>query len=165
MDANRVHPSFFNKIHHFYRIGVIYSHMKRDKLVKNLCIWGVFAIIFISCKKDGIRNPDGTVVVQGNITLSVHNYHHSWAVPYVHVYLKKNAVEFPGRDSTKYEYSVQADSDGNAVFTNLYPGNYYLYATGNDYYFGAWVRGQSAVVLNSTTLVNNAFGMDLPMSE
>ena len=139
--------------------------MKRDKLVKNLCIWGVFAIIFISCKKDGIRNPDGTVVVQGNITLSVHAYHHSWSVPYVQVYLKKNVVEFPGRDSTKYEYSVQADSDGNAVFTNLYPGNYYLYATGYDYYFGAWVRGQSAVVLNSTTLINDGYGMDLPMSE
>lgn len=153
------------KIHPFHRIDIIYSHMKRDKFAKKLLLGVCFAIIFIGCKKDGIRNPDGTIVVQGNITLSVHNYHHSWAVPYVHVYLKKNAVEFPGRDSTKYEYSVQADSDGNAVFTNLYPGNYYLYATGNDYYFGAWVRGQSAVVLNSTTLVNQTYGMELPMSE
>ena len=139
--------------------------MQMMKLAKILVFGLTLAFFTIGCKKNDILNKDGSSVVQGNITLKVHSFHHSWGVPYVHLYLKKNATEFPGRDSTIYEYTVQADSDGNAEFTQLYPGNYYIYATGNDYYFGAWVRGQSAVQLNSSTLVNQTASIDLPVSE
>ena len=135
------------------------------KMAKNLIFWGFIAVLCISCKKsDQLKNGNGANV-EGSITLNVHCFHHSWDVPYVHLYLKRNAIEFPGRDSTKYEYSVQADSDGRASFTKLYPGNYYVYATGNDYYFGAWVRGQAPVQLNTSTIDASSLSIELPVSE
>lgn len=139
--------------------------MKMKKLATNL-IFGVFIAFFIiGCSKNDLLNPDGSVKVEGNIKLKVQISHHSWNVPYTHIYLKKSVTEFPGRDSTIYEYATQADSDGNATFTKLYPGNYYLFATGYDYYYGAWVRGQSAAVLNSSTLTDQTAQVNLQVSE
>jgi hypothetical protein len=121
--------------------------------------------VFSSCKKSGVTDSQGNVIVKGEIQLTVHVLHHSWGVSYINVYLKRNATQFPGRDSTKYELMVQADPDGYAVFENLYPGNYYAYTSGQDYYFGAPVIGYMPFVLNSSSVVNNKASLTLYVSE
>ncbi len=153
------------KIHPFHRIVNVPLLMIMRKMAKILVLGVFIAFLCIGCKKSDQLNNGNGPNVEGTITLNVHCFHHSWDVPYVQLYLKRNVTEFPGRDSTKYEYSVQADSDGKASFTKLYPGNYYVYATGNDYYFGAWVRGQAPVQLNLSTLEASTLSIELPVSE
>lgn len=64
------------------------------KLAKILVFGLILAFFTIGCKKNDILNKDGSSVVQGNITLKVHSFHHSWGVPYVHLYLKRMLQSF-----------------------------------------------------------------------
>lgn len=123
------------------------------------------AILSSQCRKSDLRNPNGDIVVKGEITLVLQAKHHSWGVPYIEIYLKRNATQFPGKDTANYDLKVQADNEGYATFTGLYPGSYYVYATGFDYYWGANVLGYSPIVLNSSTVVNNMSEMTLYVSE
>ncbi len=91
--------------------------------------------------------------------------HHSWNVPNIPVYLKKNTIQYPGPDSSLYELHTIADSDGKAVFDQLYPGKYYLFAKGYDYYFGADVIGSVAVNLSNPTSNGEAVKVTLMVSE
>ena len=84
-------------------------------------------LLFAACKKE---EPGG--VVHGNITLRVQVLHHSWPIHHLPVYLEANSVTWPGRDSTLYDRVLQTRQDGTCDFTGLYPGNYYLYASGYD---------------------------------
>jgi hypothetical protein len=114
------------------------------------------------CRKDPV-NPDGQVIVEGTIRLQVNAIHHTWGVPGIRVYLKKNATEFPGYDPSVYEYNVQADNEGVAQFGKLYPGKYFVYARGWDYYWGDTVLGYTPVVLTDPTRLDNT--MTLYVSE
>jgi hypothetical protein len=132
--------------------------------------YGIFflmAALMFGCKKDPVqKNESGQVIVQGNITLKVRAMHHWWGVPYLPVYLKKNATEtWPGPDSTLYEFQVNADNEGNCEFTHLFPGKYYIYAHGFDPLFGMNVTGYSPVELNSTTAPGNELSFTLNVSE
>jgi hypothetical protein len=75
-----------------------------------------------SCKKN---EPGGTCVISGVVK------HHSKIIGDATVYIKFNATEFPGADSSKYDTHIKADANGNYVF-RCYKGDYYLYATGID---------------------------------
>jgi len=123
-------------------------------------------ILFAGCKKDNaVQNESGQVVVEGKMTLKVQAKHHWWGVPYLPVYLKRNATSWPGTDSTKYELKATADNDGNCEFDHLFPGSYYLYAHGYDAVFGMDVTGYGPVQLNSTTAPNNELDFILNVSE
>ena len=136
------------------------------KLIFILTVCLSSTAIFYGCKKDAtMTNANGQVVVPGSITLKIQAKHHYWGVPYLHVYLKKNATEWPGRDSTKYEFNTVADNEGNCEFDHLFPGNYYIYASGFDVIFGMNVMGYGPVQLNSTTAPNNEFDFTLLVSE
>jgi hypothetical protein len=57
--------------------------------------------------------------------------HHGKEIPNARVFVKFNAKEFPGSDTTKYDAKVKADANGNYII-KCYKGNYYLYGFGFD---------------------------------
>ena len=121
---------------------------------------------FAGCRKDNMqKNESGQVVVQGNFTLKIKAKHHWLGVPYLPVYLKKNASTWPGTDSTKYEFKTIADNDGSCEFDHLFPGKYYLYAHGFDSVFGMTVIGYGPIDLNSTTEPDHEYDYILNVSE
>jgi hypothetical protein len=117
-----------------------------------------------SCKKENMANGTGAVI-PGTISLEVHAIHHSWDVSNIMFYLKKNATDFPGHDSSIYEFKGQADGYGKYTFEKLYPGSYYLYASGYDAIWGDNVHGYIPVVLDQDHVVDNSFNITLEVSE
>jgi len=120
-------------------------------------------LIFPSCKKN---SAGGNIEVKGSISLYVAAMHHTWGVGGISVYLQ-NASTFPGTDNTKYSRSAIADGGGNVKFDNLFPGNYWVYATGFDHTFGMPVMGYNIkpIALNSSTVTNNEYYYTLFVSE
>lgn len=82
----------------------------------------LFVLLF-SCKKNQLG---------GKSTISGKVAHHNKAIPDATVFIKFNATEFPGPDTTLYDDKVKADSEGNYTF-KCYKGKYYLYGVGLDY--------------------------------
>ena len=112
-----------------------------------------------------MKSGNGQPAVQGNITLKIRAMHHYWGVSYLPVYLKKNATDWPGPDSSKYELHTAADNEGNCEFDNLFPGKYYVYAHGFDPYFGMNVTGYDSIRLNSVTAPGNKLDYTLLVAE
>ncbi len=133
------------------------------KLVINLFL--LTSILFAACKKNEEHNDSGQVVIRGTNRLIVSVMHHTWAVTNADLFLKNNAVEFPGTDTLLYNWKKTSDISGIAVFDNLFEGNYFLYAKGFDQVFGANVIGASPAVLNSSTLTNNEIYVTLYVTE
>ncbi len=121
-------------------------------------------LIINSCKKDDGPSGSGPIV-KGSISLEAHAVHHTWDVYGIMIYLKRNATEFPGNDTSVYEYSGVADSYGKYTFENLYPGNYFVYAAGFDNIWGDNVAGYAAVVLDNTHLTDNQAKITIIVSE
>ncbi len=119
-------------------------------------------LIFSACKKD---IPQNGSVISGPISLEVHATHHSIDVPAITIYLKKDATAFPGNDSSIYNYKGVADGYGIYTFTKLFPGNYYVYASGYDSLWHSYVRGNVPITLNDSTLNNNEASISVEVSE
>jgi hypothetical protein len=83
----------------------------------------IFGLLF-SCKKNQLG---GKSTIKGNVA------HHSRAIPFASVFIKFNAKNFPGSDTTLYDDKVRADANGNYSF-KCYKGDYYLFAFGLDYH-------------------------------
>jgi len=76
----------------------------------------------VSCNKNELG---------GKSTITGKVIHHSKVIPYSTVFIKFNAVDFPGKDSTLYDDKVRCDADG--IYTiKCYKGDYFLYARGMD---------------------------------
>jgi hypothetical protein len=116
----------------------------------------------ISCEKE--KTSAGSTIT-GTISLEVHAIHHAWDVSNIMIYLERNATEFPGRDSSVYDYKGRTDGYGKFAFEHLYPGNYYIYASGFDSIWGTNVIGEMPVVLDQSTLENNEAFVTLEVSE
>jgi hypothetical protein len=125
----------------------------------------LFVLILASCRKDGETNQDGNPVVKGSINLFITAKHHSWNVPGLDIYLKKDATEFPGTDTSLYPWHTKADASGMVLFKELFIGKYYIYATGYDSAFGAPVTGHMPIELNSFTVTDNEANFDLQVTE
>lgn len=78
--------------------------------------------LLTSCKKNAIG---GNSVLQGYVM------HHSKYISNAHVFIKFNATEFPGTDTTKYDAKVTANANGYYQ-VKVYQGSYYLYGYGYD---------------------------------
>lgn len=78
--------------------------------------------MFFSCKKDQLG---GKSTIKGAVK------HHVKLIGNATVFIKFNAKDFPGADTTVYNAKVRADANGNYSI-NCYKGNYYLYAIGYD---------------------------------
>jgi len=112
----------------------------------------VLSIIFLfslqSCKKNQLG---GKSSLKGVVN------HHGKAIANAIVYIKFNAIEFPGDDYKLYDTSVQADEEGNYAIS-FYKGSYYVYAKGNDLdvAYPHLVKGGFSISLrNNEKLVKN----------
>lgn len=121
----------------------------------------IAALLFISCNKSD--DNQGSVTGTNRIIVTV--IHHTYVVPNMRIFLKNNATEYPGSDTTLYNWKTSSDASGTAIFNNLFEGNYFLYATGFDQQIGLNVIGASPVVLNSSTLSNNELYITLNVTE
>jgi hypothetical protein len=118
-------------------------------------------IFCMSCKK----SPDEGSVIYGNITLDLHMKHHYWDVPYLKVYMKKDATTFPGSDTTLYEYKGHADASSNITFNRLMIGKYFIYATGYDSLYQSQVIGRLPINLTSENIDPNHATVTLQVDE
>ena len=91
-------------------------------MILRVVILCLFLLSVVSCKKNALG---GKCTVQGRVM------HHSKLIANARVFIKFNAKEFPGADTTRYDAKLSADALGNYTF-DCYPGNYYLYAFGID---------------------------------
>jgi hypothetical protein len=80
-------------------------------------------IFSAACKKNQLG---GKSTVKGTVA------HHERAISYAVVFIKFNAKNFPGADTTIYDDKVRTDASGNFSF-KCYKGDYYLYGFGFDY--------------------------------
>ena len=130
------------------------------RILKYIFILSVSIVLF-SCKKEKESSPS----VTGTIILNVHAIHHSWDVSNVKIYIKANASVFPGADSTQYDRYIFSDGYGKVSFTQLTPGNYYIYASGFDAVWSANVIGYKLINLTKENLINNEMSVTLYVSE
>jgi hypothetical protein len=84
---------------------------------------GIVLFLLLSCHKAGEGG-------KASITATVK--YEGQKVPFAQVYIKYDAVDFPGTDMGVYDDTHLANSDGTALFDTLYKGDYYLYAIGYD---------------------------------
>lgn len=131
---------------------------KRKEIILLFLLISVFVAFIFSCKKEN-KDPEGA------ISLEVEIVHHDRPVIGLPVYLKANSSEFPGRDSTQYDYKQVTDQNGKVNFTKLAPGIDYLYAYGFDNVAGENVIGYTPVNLNSVSVQNNKANIVLYVSE
>ncbi|MFN0190217.1 MAG: hypothetical protein ACKVQV_16080 [Bacteroidia bacterium] len=94
----------------------------------------MISFVFIQCKckkKEEEDNcPEGRT---GQLTMNFKMFHHTRPIPGCRVFLKYNASEFPGPDTTKYDYAVSAELNvAYASIDSLNCGRYYVYAIGID---------------------------------
>ena len=81
-----------------------------------------FLILFLGCKKNQLG---------GKSTISGVVMHHEKIIANATVFIKFNAKDLPGVDTTLFDTKVKADAAGNYVI-KCYKGNYFLYAYGYD---------------------------------
>lgn len=92
------------------------------------------AIVFTACKDKEEEDKDNCLEGRtGALTLVPRFIHHTRPIPGCRVFIKYGATEFPGEDTTKYDYRLSADwSSSYAAIDSLACGNYYIYAIGID---------------------------------
>ena len=82
----------------------------------------LFLIAFYGCKKNQL---DGKATISGSVK------HHEKIIANATIFIKFNASELPGVDTTLYDAKVRADASGNYTI-KCYKGNYFLYGYGYD---------------------------------
>lgn len=92
--------------------------------MKNIIYCLLLVLVFAACKKNELG---GKSTIRGNVA------HHSKAIANATVYIKFDTQDFPGSDVSKYDAKVSADISGNYEFAEVYKGEYYLYAVGEDF--------------------------------
>lgn len=110
----------------------------------------------ITCKKE---KPLPAVA---NISIRVEVQHNSVPVTNARVFLEASAIEFPGTDTTVYDWSDTVNAFGKVTFDSLFIGNYYIYSeglSGTDI-----VSGSLAVVLTEAN-ENQVVDVILPVSK
>lgn len=106
--------------------------------IVNMCRVFAFcavALLFQSCR-DEEDDPQPDLCIEGRsgeLQLVIKMVHHTRPIKGARVFIKYNATEFPGGDTTRYDYAVSAMADSPfATIDSLSCGNYYLYAIGID---------------------------------
>lgn len=103
--------------------------MKTVKLFFSLILVGMVGLLFVQCEKEVIKEVEVSAAVysiSGNITYPDFSGS-DVAAPGAVVFLQ---VDGTGA-STDYDMSAVADASGNYSFTNLLPGNYFVWASYN----------------------------------
>lgn len=109
----------------------------RFDVVKGFRLLAICAAIlfFQSCKEEQ-DDPQPDLCNEGRtgeLELVMRIVHHTRPIKGSRVFIKYNATEFPGDDTTRYDYAVSSlDDSPFATIDSLACGNYYLYAVGID---------------------------------
>jgi hypothetical protein len=101
-------------------------------------------LLAAGCKKNQLG---GKSSVSGTVT------HHEKLIPFSRVFVKFNAKEFPGSDTTKYDHRIETGADGKYTFS-CYKGDYYLYGKGFDTGISEVVTGGIHVKVRSNENVD-----------
>ncbi len=133
-----------------------------------LFIFGILVMLSYGCKdkkeEEVIDNClEGRT---GSLSLVVKMVHHARPIPGCRVFVKFNTSEFPGEDTTKYDYKLSADSNSPfATIDSLTCGNYYIYAVGIDSLLDPsnWIC--KGGLPYSTTLVTGIDSMNVYITE
>ena len=105
------------------------------RLMPFLLLLITLMVSFYGCKPDKDDEPVDSCPEgrTGALQLSATMIHHSRPIKGCDLYIKYNATEFPGEDTSLYDYHVTAPGNSAvAVIDSLNCGNYYLYAIGID---------------------------------
>ncbi|MCY7410777.1 MAG: carboxypeptidase-like regulatory domain-containing protein [Chitinophagales bacterium] len=121
--------------------------------MKKISTFFLLLFFIASCSKD----PAGEIL-QSSVTLYGTVMHHWWRVGNIKVYIKGNAIEYPGSDPAAYDSFIKADPGGSFIFNSLPSGNYYLYAKGFDPTWGDTVNG--ALFLTLTVEPGHSIDVD-----
>ena len=113
------------------------SPMKRIFQITLLAL--TLAFLLPSCGKPG---SGGKATIRGVVQ------HHDDPIANAIVYIKYDAVEFPGEDVSVYDASVMADANGNYEIADLRKGDYYLFGSGFDTAINDDVIGGIRVTIN-----------------
>lgn len=113
----------------------------------------IITALFSSCVKEG---PGGKAVITGTVK------HHAQPIPGAVVYIKYNATESPGSNTTYYDASVTADAQAHYEFVNLKRGDYFLFGIGYDSAIIATVAGGIPVHISKK---NETVAADVPVTE
>lgn len=114
------------------KLLIVIVDMKRKiTLLLALCIMGVLASCNDEKKEEEVDNcAEGRT---GNLTLVTRMVHHQRPIVGCRVFIKFNALEFPGEDTTKYDFAFSANAQSAyASVDSLACGDYYVYAIGID---------------------------------
>ena len=122
--------------------------MNRLKSIFPFLIFFVAGIFFYGCNKEA-EQPIYSDKVKATLVVEV--MHHQWTIPGIPVYLKKDATEFPGQNTSVYDYTLTTNQAGTVQFNKMLYGNYYLYVKGWDPVFGDTVMGYKPVVINDSS--------------
>lgn len=90
---------------------------------KKLLFLFIGVLVFGSCKKNELN---GSSTIEGKVV------HHTKTIAGARVFIKFDAKEFPGTDTTLYDSKVVADANGHFSIA-CYKGDYYLFGYGNDF--------------------------------
>lgn len=103
-----------------------------------------FIVMVCACKKDQLG---GSATIKGEVL------HHAKLIPGARVFIKFNATDFPGTDTTLYDAKVVADANANYMI-KCYKGNYFLYGVGYDDQLKGPVTGGLAVNIRNKETLN-----------
>jgi hypothetical protein len=94
----------------------------RQNKMKKIALIFVVAFFCLTCKKNALGDD---CIIEGTVK------HHNKTITNATVFIKFNAAELPGEDTTTYDAKVRVDKDGYFKFNTL-KGHYFLYASGID---------------------------------
>ena len=100
-----------------------------------------------SCEKD-----NGSTTVSIGAELCLVTQHHERGLPGITVYLKYNAIEFPGYDDLSvFDDSIVSNELAEACFPKTPPGKHWCVAYGTDSLLNEPVRGSVPIELFNYT--------------
>ena len=82
----------------------------------------IFSLTLFGCKKNQL---DGKSTISGTVQ------HHEKVIANATIFIKFDATELPGLDTTLYDAKVRADASGKFTI-KCYKGKYFLYGYGYD---------------------------------
>ncbi|SRR5258705_11822825 len=122
--------------------------MNRLKSIFPFLFFSLAGILFYGCNKEA-EQPIFSDKVKATLVVEV--MHHQWTIPGIPVYLKKDATQFPGQNTSLYDYTLTTNQAGTVQFNKMLYGNYYLYVKGWDPVFQDTVIGYKPVVINDSS--------------